>query len=265
MKKTILLGTALASLFILGSCKKNDDVAPVNAATELYPSPTVKIGFNLHVYASSETSARAAGLSGATVIAKQNGNTYTTTTDESGIASFAGLTEGEVQWYVKSSGFASMNGSTDLFYGGTPDVNGTNGNSTNGGSVNVNNEQTYAVIDDVTLARLGATVKFKVFGNFDFSNTANSFNDALPATAKVVLKLANGYEPNTFTVSPAADGTVTFTGLPEGVGYTVRLYHVTTNPNATPAENVSWSIGNQANGTTPAVDETLDLGNIFAN
>lgn len=266
MKRILVLGTVLSSMLFLGACKSNEkEVTPAPVTQQLYPSPSVKISLDVHVLASSE-GARTAGLDGATVTVKQNGATYTGTTDESGIVTFGGLTEGNVSWFVKKTGYASINGSKLLKYLGTPVVNGDNGNNGTG-AVTVNNEQHYSDVADVTLQRIGASVKFKVFGNFDFSTGVNTGNDPLPTSAKVLLRLSNkNLEPNVFNGAIDSDGTVTFTNLPEGAQYTLELYHVTTKQgtNGNLPENVTWDLLGTTR-TTPAADQIRDLGNLFAD
>lgn len=265
MKKILVLGTVLSSMLFLGACKSNEkDVTPATVTQQLYPSPTVKISLNIQVLASSQA-ARTSGLDGATVTVKQNGNTYSAVTDESGIVTFGGLTEGQVSWFVKKSGFASVNGSKYLEYTGTPNVSGVNGNNGTG-SVTVNNEQHSSDVANVTLQRIGATVKFKFYGNFDFSTGTNTGNDVLPSTAKVLLRLSDEtLQPNVYTGTIEGDGTVSFTNLPENVQYNLELYHVTTKPgtNGGLSENVTWSISGSTR-TTPAADQIRDLGNLFA-
>lgn len=101
MKKIVFLGTALAALVSLNSCKDKTTTTPApTVVQELYPSPTIKIGYTIHVISNGATS-KTAGLTGATVTVKQNGQTYTGTTDESGMVTFANLTEGYITYFVK--------------------------------------------------------------------------------------------------------------------------------------------------------------------
>jgi hypothetical protein len=260
MKKVFVLGTVLSSLLFIGACKSNDkEVVPAVVTQQLYPSPTVKIGFSVHVLASSE-SGRSAGLDGATVVVKQNGNTYSATTDESGIATFGGLTEGNVRWYVKKADFASVNGAATLTYGGTPVVDGANGTTTSGNSVTVNNEQTYSVTSQVTLPKIGASVSGVLLADLDGPGSGNA---VVVPTGTVVLKISDSYEPNTFTAT-VSGGVYTFTGLPEGVGFTLSTLDIKsttaaagTNPQFT--TNLNFS-GSTDDGTTPMVGKTLLRG-----
>ncbi|HTF80945.1 MAG TPA: hypothetical protein VL947_04455, partial [Cytophagales bacterium] len=183
MKKVLILGTVLSSLLFLGACSASKkEVTPAPTVVEQnFPNPTVKIGLTIHVLASSEA-ARSAGLDGAKVIAKQNGNTYQGTTDESGIVTFGDLKEGYVSYYVTKAGYAKINGLIELEYDGTPIVNG--GNGTAGSDVTVNNEQFYAISEVATLPRLGASVSGVLMADLDFGGAA----DVTPVNAgKVVL------------------------------------------------------------------------------
>jgi hypothetical protein len=261
MKKVFVLGTVLSSLLFIGACKSNDkEVVPAVVTQQLYPSPTVKIGFSVHVLASSE-SARTAGLDGATVVVKQNGNNYTATTDESGIATFGGLTEGTVRWYVKKADFASVNGTTTLTYGGTPVVDGANGTTTSGNSVTVNNEQTYSVTSQVTLPKVGASVSGVLMADFDGS--AGSGNVVVVPTGTIVLKISDSFEPNTFTTT-VSGGVYSFTGLPEGVAFTLSTQDIKATiaaTSTTPQYTTNLNFGGASDdGTTPMVGKTLLRG-----
>ena len=264
MKKRVLLGTTLLSMLILGACSKEDAVAPTTAATVLYPSPVVKMGLDIHVKASSVAStSRVAGLSGATVTAKQNGKTFTATTDESGIATFADLTEGDVSYFVMSPGFAKINGITSLYYDGTPNVNGTNGNATSG-SVTVNNTQTYSESVSVTLSRLGASVSGVVMGDLDGSGAA--LTTTIPS-GNIILKLnSTDIEPNVFKASISSGGVYSFSNLPEGQAYKLYTEGVnSTIPATTNTPSYSLNLDISFSSTTPMVGKTQNNGISYLN
>lgn len=266
LKLKLSLIALVSGALLFSSCTKDDSASSVTNPTGI-PSPTFKHGLTIHVLSSS-VNGRSEGLSAATVTVKQNGATIgTVTTDETGIAAFAGLTEGEYSYFIKAADYASVNGAGFIQYDGDLDLGEFGNNDTQGGSTNnygINGEIAYAGRQQVTLKKLGATVTAKIFGNFDFSTTANNFNDPL-AAGTVVLTLSNSaLQPNTFSVSPSAAGVVTFTGLPENENYTLRLYHTTTDINQTPANEVTWSISGTTR-TTPLATKTANLGNLFAN
>ena len=264
MKKTILLGASL--ILILASCKKDETATPVlvptpvatNVPVQLYPTPIVKIGLNIHVRSSSVNgTARVAGLSGATVVAKQNGKSYTATTDESGIASFTDLTEGVVSYYVSQQGFAKINSSTKLSYSGTPNVSGTGGNTTGNGSVTVNNTQTSSSSVDVILPKLGSSVAGVVMGDLDGDGPANA--TVIPS-GTIVLTFDNAaVEPNVYKATIASGGIYSFSNLPENLAFTLSTENINaTNPASasTPTYLTNLMYAGADKGTTPHVGQT---------
>ncbi|MFN8436743.1 MAG: hypothetical protein U0V72_03800 [Cytophagales bacterium] len=261
MKKIVFLGTALAALVSLNSCKDKTTTTPApTVVQELYPSPTIKIGYTIHVISNGATS-KTAGLTGATVTVKQNGQTYTGTTDESGMVTFANLTEGYITYFVKASNFASFNGSDFLSYEGSPDVNGTNGNSSTSSSVNVTNEQTTSYVTSVTLPRLGASVTGTLMADMDGSGSQST---AVLTTGTIQLKLDNvKFEPNVFTTT-VSNGVYTFSNLPEDLDYTLSTLDIfetiPASVNTPSFKNNLEFPGNADNGTTPSKGKTEQRG-----
>lgn len=269
MRKTILLAASL--IFILASCKKEESATPVLVPTpvattvpvQLYPTPIVKIGLNIHVRSSSVNgTARTAGLSGATVVAKQNGKSYTATTDESGIASFTDLTEGVVSYYVSQQGFAKINSNTRLSYSGTPTVNGSGGNATANNAVTVNNTQTSSSSIDVILPKLGASVAGVVMGDLDGSGPANA--TVIPSGSIVLTLDNNSIEPNVYKAVISSGGIYTFSNLPENVAFTLSTESINaTTPasSSTPAFMTNLTFPFIADrGITPHVGQTNNRG-----
>lgn len=257
MKKRVLLGATLLSMLVLGASCNKEEVKP--DAAVLYPSPVVKIGLDIHVKASSVAGAKIGGLSGATVIVKQNGKSFTATTDESGIATFADLTEGDVSYFISGSGFAKINGSTSLYYDGSPDVNGTNGNSTNGSNVTVNNTQTSSVSLNVTLPRIGSNVSGVVMGDLDGNGPAQT---TPITTGTIVLKFTNsGLEPNTYKATIGSGGVYSFTNLPENQSYELYTEGITsTIPATVNTPSYSLNLEIDQSGQTPAIGRTTYNG-----
>ena len=263
MKKRVLLGATLLSMLVLGASCNKEEVKP--DAAVLYPSPVIKMGLDIHVTASS-TAARIGGLSGATVTVKQNGKTYTATTDASGIASFADLTEGYVSYYVAMTGFASFNSSTYLSYTGDLNINGSNGNSTSGTSVAQSGTFVSTDVENVTLSKVGASVSGVLLADVDGSGAGKT---AVLNSGTIVLSLDNkNLEPNVYETT-VTNGVYTFTNLPENVSYTLS----TKNINATiPADDVIPAYSDNLNfqnaddnGTTPKVGQTAHRGPAILN
>lgn len=221
MKKRVLLGATLLSMLVLGASCNKEEVKP--DAAVLYPSTVIKMGLDIHVTASS-TAARIGGLSGATVTVKQNGKTYTATTDASGIASFGDLTEGSLSYYISASGFASVNDNLYLEYNGSLNLNGTNGNSTSGSSVAQTGTQTTSDVENVTLHKLGSSVSGFLLADLD--GDGNGLTKAL-TTGTVVLTLDDtSIEPNVFTANVGTTGLYTFSNLPENVDYSLSTQNI---------------------------------------
>ena len=258
MKKLLIISSSLLLLFSITSCTDSEkEVKPT--VQELYPSPTVKIGFTVHVLPSSEA-AKSAGLIEATVTLKQNGKVYNSVTDETGIASFEGLTEGEVSWFVKKTGFSTTNGTSNIAFTGSTNVNGTNGTSTSNGSVTVNNEQTSSTSVFVTLPRLGASVVGKVRGDLDGSGPG-AIATLSSGTVRLVLDNTT-LQPNVYTSTIGGDGEYTFANLPEGEDFslqTVNIFSVSPAAGNFPTQKNNLNFSN-LNGTTPIVGNTLYLG-----
>jgi hypothetical protein len=256
LKNALLIAAVSATVFT--SCSKDtaDTVAPVVQENNV-PNGTVKMSLSVHVMSSS-VAARIAGLSGASVTISNNGKTLTSSVDASGIASFSGLTEGDVSVFVKApTGYLSFNTSGSLSYDGSFSLNNT---GTNGGTDAVQESSNRIA---VTLPKIGGTVKGKIWGDFDFNNFSN--NTTIPAGVTVIAKVANGYEPNVFTTTTDGNGAFTFNKqLPEGVNVSFYIDYQTVDNVSDPSmpESRDWEIG--TNTTTVSNNETKELGNITA-
>ncbi len=219
----------LAGLAAFTSCtSKNDDPTPIVVESptpivnqqNLYPTPSVKLGYTVHVLPSSVANARIEGLTGATVTVKQNGKEYTTTTDQTGIATFSGLIEGAVNIFIKKEGYLSVNISDNIEYDGNLAINGVGGNSTGSSSVTVNNEQYSSSQFDVTLPKLGAKLEAIVIADLDGEGTLSSLS-----SGDVQLLIDNSFEPNVFAAK-VSNGVLLVENLPEGVNFELRTVNV---------------------------------------
>ncbi len=254
MKKVKLTIIALvSSALIFSSCSKEDSASTVTNPTGI-PTPTFKYGLTIHVLpttSNSNNNGRVEGLTGATVTVKQNGATIgTVTTDESGIATFSGLTEGSYSYFVKATNYASINGSGFISYDGNLNLGNFGNNNTTGGSTNnygINGEIAYADRIEVGLKKLGASVSGVLRADLTTNGTTTL------TTGSVRLTLDNAYlEPNVYTAPVDANGKYIFSALPINEDFTLSVVDIYGNQPAvgnTPAFIYNLVFPN-ASGTT---------------
>lgn len=236
---------------VFTGCNQKKDIVPATVVTQdnNIPNGTVQFSLSVQVIPSSvSTTAKSAGLTGATVTISQNGSTQTATTNSAGLATFGGLSEGDVAVYIANSGYLSYNTTTTL-------VRSYNTSSSN--QVDANQVQFKNL--SVTLPKLGASVKGKIYGDFTYSGT----NTLIPSGVTVYAKTDNSYEPNVFTTTTDANGQFAFTNLPETVSLDFSINYTTTDNTVSPSQGHTWYL-NGVNGINAEVYNAIDLGNINA-
>ena len=219
------------------------------------PNGTYKISYSVHVIASSQN-AKVAGLASAEVTVSQDGRVQKATTDESGIVTFSDMREGNVSIFVKApAGYLSYN-TTDV-------INNNSSVDLNNNGTNAGNDSEQKSFDQrtISLARQGATLTGKIVGDFDFA--AGTPVTGLPTDAQIIARISNSYQPNVFVTTPTADGTFTFSNLPENVEITLDLNYQNTNSTGTAPVRVDWELPSSGSGPhTLRVGQTKELGTI---
>lgn len=195
------LAIAIGSMSIF-SCRQRDVVAPTVVQQSNTPNGTKSFNFSVTVLPGATKGNKVEGLKGAIVtISQGTGNTQSARTDDSGIANFSGLNEGEVRWYVVADStlatkYARRTGTTSVSVGSLTD------NQSN---------QVGAVAEEVILPPLSARLSGQILGNFDFAS-----GNPLTGDAGTIVRVDYGtsFEPNFYTTTTAADGTFTIANLP---------------------------------------------------
>jgi hypothetical protein len=248
MKKLKFLSLAfmatMCALFMV-SCDDDDATIEENDI----PDGTHVVNYSVQVIPSS-LNGKVAGLSNVKVTVSQNGTSITKTTNETGIVTFDKLKQGYVSIYVKGpDGFLSSN-TVDELQCFTCDFDEND------------SEQIEYDQNTITLPRLGATVKGRVFADLDFNGTTAA-SETLPTSAVIVATIDNSYEPNVFKTNPSSDGTFQFTTLPEGVNvnFAIDFKKVDTTPTPTVEHSFYFDGGLS---TTPDINNPKILGNIYA-
>lgn len=201
LKKMMFL---VFATLLIAACK--DRVDPIVTNENNIPNGVVKYKYvyTVHVIASSENG-RTEGLKNATVTVSQKANVQSVKVNESGEAVFNNLTAGDITYFVKADGFASVNNFINITPTAPEQALIDKGNDGI-------HELELSRSTFVTLPRLAASLKG--IARFD-----NDQNPATPNTVasgfKVKLKYSSKIQPNLYFATVQGDGTFQFTNVPE--------------------------------------------------
>ncbi|MBW8050629.1 MAG: hypothetical protein FVQ77_09895 [Cytophagales bacterium] len=265
MKKlTIYSFALLMGAVMFSACKKDKIYEPENFVVvqeNQVPNGTLNYTLSVQVVPSSEKG-RVSGLDQATVTINSAGGTATVTTAKDGIAVFSGLSEGFVSIYVEATGYSKMN--TSVFLDRDPDL-------VTGSDAAV----TQFVRVPVTLPRLGATLKARIYGNFPFDTSFNkcNYDNAVITRSShyisgVTIRIDYNdpnMQPNFYTTTTDASGFITFSNVPEdfatlSVEYTATRTDICGALNYDVVETFIFSGGTP--GANLIADRTIDLGSL---
>jgi hypothetical protein len=203
---------------------------------------------------------RSTWFSGAKFVVKQNGKTFVQTTDESGIVTISGLTEGDVMFECSKEGYSTITGISKLKYEGSIPLN-------SGSSSNISFSKNILVPLPRLKAKLNGYVYFR-----------NSNNIHEPAKNKdVVLKFFIDhssmpdheiflYKNNVFKTKTNNSGFFELNNVPELSEFSVQvldLYKTETVDGVT--VNVPLKISESTTFTTEREGVNTTIGRILAD
>lgn len=256
MKTRISIINLLLGAIVLSSCKVDvkEEPKPLvvsNPTENQIPDGSVKFVLSVQVVSPTYANTREEGLAAAKVIINQNGRLDSAIVNESGIATFNELREGEISIFVKGpAGYSSYNTSATL----TRNFNKI-------GEDQTDVEQYQFARKVVNLSRMNASIKGVAYGNFDFDldETPKDLDnfDQVP----VVLKYEDkNMQPNVFVAETnPINGEFSFTNIPEGKASLYIGDHTVVNPDQ--IKNV-FSI---SMAVEPLSSISKDLGYVILN
>jgi hypothetical protein len=260
MKKLVNYSIALlmGSIAIF-SCRQRDVVAPTVVQQSNTPNGTHNYTIAFLVVPASTLGAKTEGVTGANVTISQGQNVQTATTGSDGIARFAGLNEGKVDYSISVSStggvnYASVSGRQDVVLTTNTFVKDNQSNQTGG----------LAVI--IPLAPKAASLTGKILADFDFSSLT-PVSGLAGVEVRLTYYFSEGYviEPNYYIATTDASGNYTFANVPalnfiDQSPYNISA-DITIEKSIASGSNSVKFTGSRSLGTTDlAAGKSTDLG-----